>query len=150
MKLEKLAISLLILTVFVGCDHPAYAGETIKPGSIIKVYDGDTFTINIDGDCPNILCSKIPVRINGIDAPELRGKCAQEKSGAMDSRAYLAHLLLNAKDVELRNVRRDKYFRINAAVFVDGVDVGSAMISKGLARPYSGGKRNGWCGANPL
>ncbi|MER2511513.1 MAG: thermonuclease family protein [Nitrosomonas ureae] len=147
MKLAKLAIVLLILTVFVGCDHPAYAGETIKPGSIIKVYDGDTFTINIDGDCPNILCSKIPVRIIGIDAPELRGKCEEEKSGAMDSKAYLTNLLLSAKDVELRNVHRDKYFRINAAVFADGVDVGTDMISKGLARPYSGGKRSGWCNA---
>ena len=145
MKLAKLAIDLLMLTVFVGCDHPAYAGETIKPGSIIKVYDGDTFTINIDGDCPNILCSKIPVRINGIDAPELRGKCEQEKSGAMDSRAYLANLLLNAKDIELRNVHRDKYFRINAEVFADGVNVGSDMISKGLARPYRGDKRSRWC-----
>lgn len=145
MKLVTLTIALFVLSLVFGCDHPAYAGETIKPESIIKVYDGDTFTINIDGDCPNILCSKIPVRINGIDAPELRGKCAQEKSAAMDSRAYLAHLLLNVKDVELRNVRRDKYFRINAAVFVDGLDVGADMISKGLARPYSGGKRNGWC-----
>ncbi|PSJ16078.1 thermonuclease family protein [Nitrosomonas supralitoralis] len=145
MKLAKLAVVLLIMTVIVGCDSPVYADETIKPGSIVRVYDGDTFTINIDGDCPSILCSKIPVRINGIDAPELRGKCEQEKIGAMDSRAYLAHLLLNAKDVELRNIHRDKYFRINAAVFADGVDVGADMISKGLARPYSGGKRNGWC-----
>lgn len=97
MKLAKLAVVLLIMTAIIGCDHPAHAGETIKPGSIIKVYDGDTFTINVDGDCPNILCSKIPVRINGIDAPEIRGKCEQEKSGAMDSRAYLVHLLLNAR-----------------------------------------------------
>ncbi|WP_293006033.1 thermonuclease family protein [Nitrosomonas sp.] len=145
MKLAKLAIVLLMLTVFVGCDHPAHAGETIKPGSIISVHDGDTFTINVDGDCPNILCSKIPVRINGIDAPELRGKCEHEKSGAMDSRAYLTHLLLSAKEVELRNVHRDKYFRINAAVFVDGLDVGADMISKGFARSYGGGKRAGWC-----
>ncbi|MBY0475389.1 MAG: thermonuclease family protein [Nitrosomonas sp.] len=145
MKLAKLTIVLFVLAVIVGCDNPAYAGETIKPGSIIKVYDGDTFTINIDGDCPTILCSKIPVRINGIDAPELRGKCDQEKSGAIDSRAYLAQLLLNSQEIELRNVARDKYFRINAEVFADGINVGADMISKGLARPYSGGKRSGWC-----
>lgn len=145
MKLAKLVIVLFIVAVIIGCDNPVYAGETIKPKSIIRVYDGDTFTINVDGDCPGVLCNRIPVRINGIDTPEIRGKCEQEKIGAIDSRTYLAQLLLNAKEIELRNLGRDKYFRINAEVFADGVNVGADMISKGLARPYSGGRRSGWC-----
>lgn len=45
----------------------------------------------------------------------------------------------------MRNVDRDKYFRINTEVFADGVNVGADMISKDLARAYAGGKRSGWC-----
>lgn len=129
------------------CSDSVYAGTVIKPDSVVKVYDGDTFTVNIAG-CPDVLCKNMPVRISGIDAPEIRGKCPQEISGAIAAKNYLAGQVMNAKDIALHDPTRDKYFRINAHVLVDGVSVGDDMVSKGLARTYTGGKRIGWCPDN--
>jgi endonuclease YncB( thermonuclease family) len=48
--------------------------------------------------------------------------------------------------VTLTAVGPDKYRkRIDAYVSIDGRDLGDALISAGLARPYSGGHRADWC-----
>lgn len=143
MKLLNSLIICFALFLY-GCGDTVYASEILKPDSVVRVHDGDTFSVNIGG-CPDVLCQHLSVRINGIDAPEMRGKCSQEKAMAVIARNYLSSRILNAGDVELRNVSRDKYFRINADVFADGVNVGADMISNGLARSYGGGKRGGWC-----
>lgn len=121
------------------------AGEPLTPSAITSIYDGDTFTIDLAG-CPPVLCRRISVRINGIDAPEMRGKCGQEKEKARQAKQFLVQRLRGGKLIELRNVARDKYFRLRADVVIDGVDVGGEMIRNNLARRYDGGKRVGWCG----
>lgn len=121
------------------------ASATLTPTAITSIYDGDTFTVNLPG-CPAVLCERISVRINGIDAPEMRGKCAQEKARARQAKQFLVGKLRSGKVVELRNVERDKYFRLRADVFIDGADVGKEMLDKSLVRQYAGGKRGGWCG----
>ena len=141
---NSLLICCFVFFMF-GCDNQAYAGSVIKADSVYRVHDGDTFTINILG-CPDVLCQRIPVRINGIDAPEIRGKCSLESLGAQAAKKYLSGQVMNAKDIALHDPTRDKYFRISAYVFVDGVNVGDEMVKQGLARTYSGGKRAGWCG----
>jgi len=44
---------------------------------VIKVYDGDTFTVEAY-PWPS-LEAKTSVRVNGVDTPEIRGKCEAEK-----------------------------------------------------------------------
>lgn len=145
MRLLNSVILSLVLLLY-GCGDPVFAGSTIKPDAVVKVHDGDTFLINITG-CPDVLCLHVPVRMSGIDAPEMRGKCQKEKAGALVAKDFLVRKLSSASPgtIELRNVSRDKYFRINADVWVGGVNIGQEMISKGIARPYNGGKRGGWC-----
>ena len=133
-----------MMTLLSACDS-VYADTAIKPDSVVKVHDGDTFIVNIAG-CPDVLCKNMPVRISGIDAPEMKGKCAQENAGAIAAKNYLAGQVMNAKDIALHDPTRDKYFRISAHVFADGVNVGDEMVRQGLARTYSGGKRASWCG----
>lgn len=41
---------------------------------VISVYDGDTFRVNIKG-YPDVIGENIAIRVNGIDTPEIRGKC---------------------------------------------------------------------------
>lgn len=85
------------------------------------------------------------VRLNGLDTPELRGKCESEKAKAAAARAYLRRLTL-AQKITLSDITADKYGgRVNAVVKVGTVDVTSRMISEGHARPYQGGQRQGWC-----
>ena len=49
--------------------------------------------------------------------------------------------------IELRNIKRGKYFRIVADVYLDGnVSYAKEMLKLGLAVPYNGGHKNKvWC-----
>ena len=108
-------------------------------------YDGDTFTVDIL-DFPNIIGSKIEIRINGIDTPEMKGKCEKEKEIALKAKIYLNSILKTAKNISLVNVKRDKYFRILADVYVDNIKVSDLLLEQNLAVPYDGGtKTTDWC-----
>ena len=117
----------------------------ITVSEVISVYDGDTFKVNID-NYPAVIGESISIRIRGIDAPEIRGKCVSEKAKAIEARDFLKQRLASGKLIELHNVQRGKYFRLVAKVVVDDVDVSQALIDKGLARLYDGrAKRETWC-----
>ena len=111
---------------------------------VTSIYDADTFTVNIKG-YPPIVGERIPVRILGIDAPELRGKCESEKIAARKAKQYTVEALRKAKVIELKDMQRGKYFRVLAHVYVDGKSLGKELIKAGHARDYDGGKRIGWC-----
>lgn len=112
-------------------------------GKVASVYDGDTFRV-IPKNLPKYMGDSIPVRIVGIDAPEMRGKCTQEKERAIAARNVLMGLI-SARDVTLVDVKRDKYFRLLASVKVNNLDVGEHMIKTGYAVKYQGKKRGDWC-----
>ncbi|HAT50611.1 MAG: thermonuclease family protein [Nitrospirae bacterium] len=111
-------------------------------------YDGDTLRFDIPG-VHLLFGGNIPVRVRGVDTPEIRAKCPVEKRMALEARERVRQLLANAKRITLRETGRDKYFRIVARVEADGVDVGEMLIGAGLAVPYDGDRKTGgWCGAN--
>ncbi len=116
----------------------------VKVDRIYSVYDADTFRADID-KWPLVIGHHIPIRINGIDAPEIRGKCQAEKNKAKLARAFTLNTLTNAQTIELGNIKRGKYFRILADVYVDNKNLAQMLIKVGHARAYDGGKRQGWC-----
>ena len=69
---------------------------------------------------PAIIGERIPIRVNGVDAPEIRGKCVTEKKNARLAKQFTVDKLRNAKKIELRNMKRGKYFRIIVGVYIDG------------------------------
>lgn len=111
---------------------------------VTSIYDADTFRASIDG-WPGIIGKRVPVRVKGIDAPELRGKCAAEIGAARQAKQVAVSLIREAKVIELRSIERGKYFRVLADVHLDGVSLGQELMRKGLARPYDGGKKSSWC-----
>ena len=112
---------------------------------VTSIYDGDTFRANIAG-WPDIIGERIPIRIKGIDTPELRGKCQQEKILARKAKQITVEMLRNAKVIELRNMHRGKYFRIVADVYANGKNVAKELVNRGLAVLYDGGRKNkDWC-----
>lgn len=113
--------------------------------AIISIYDADTFTINLPCNMP-VVCKSVPIRAEGYDAPEIRGKCEEEKALAQEAKAYVTETLKKSKKIELRDLVRDKYFRLRAKVYVDGQALDRLIIDKELARAYHGGTRRGWCG----
>ncbi len=128
------------------CDHTRNIFRCVK---FVKNYDGDTITVSIPSVHP-LLGEKISVRVLGIDAPELRSDDPCERQAAAKAREELTKMLEGGKQINLRSIGRDKYFRVLAEVEVDGKDMAEEMIKSGLAVPYDGGTHPSvnWCHRN--
>ena len=134
-------IRLFILLFSVFCCGVANA----VPAVVDYHFDGDTFSAGVMLDADVQIT--VRVRLINIDTPEMNGKCAAEKIMAQNAKDLLVTLIPRGTTVDLQNIKDDKYLgRINANVILsDGRDLGRIMIDSGLARPYSGGKRQSWC-----
>ena len=139
----KIAVVLLVTSfTFSVQAAPQYGTATVS--KVISVYDGDTFRVNIDS-LPPIVGKNIAIRVNGVDTPEIRGKCQYEKNLALEARDFVRGKLANAKEIKLTNLQRGKYFRVVANVLVDGVSLEQELLDNELAYEYSGGKKLSWC-----
>lgn len=112
----------------------------------VRNYDADTITVVVPGAHP-LFGQNIPVRVLGIDTPEIKTKDSCEKQKAKEAKELVASMLKKAKRIDLEKIQRDKYFRILADVRVDRVSLGETLLSKGLAYPYDGGTKRSinWC-----
>ncbi len=127
---------------------------------VLNVYDGDTFTVRVHpgrdfyvniwpGLTINLgldnISIKTSVRLRGVDTPELRGKCEEEKVAARLARAFTIKALEGG--ATLTAVKKGKYAgRVIATVtLAGGEDLAEELIAAGLGRAYDGGKREGWC-----
>ena len=115
------------------------------PAEVLRVIDGDTFEARVRIWPGMDVTTK--VRLRGIDAPEMRARCEDERVMALAARDALVRLLAQGS-VGVTGVGQDKYGgRVDADVSTAGTpDVSAAMLDGGFARPYSGGKRQSWCG----
>lgn len=86
-------------------------------------------------------------RLVGFDTPEtFRAQCAEEHRLGQKAKRRLEEIILTAGHVQLEiQEHPDKYGRHLAVARAGGHEVGSILISEGLARPYQGGKRSPWC-----
>jgi len=142
-RIKPLILSASILLIPVG----SFADSTITgpvSAKVVKVYDGDTFTVEAY-PWPG-LEAKASVRVDGVDSPEIRGKCEAEKQKAIEARDFVQGLILN-KTIFLKKPKPGKYYgRVIAEVFLDaGENLADKIISQGLGREYHGGRREGWC-----
>jgi endonuclease YncB( thermonuclease family) len=109
-------------------------------------YDGDTCMVSLPGVLP-FFGDHILIRLDGIDTPEIKGKCERESLLAREARNFLRGVMEQAITIRLVKPRRDKYFRIDATILADGVNTSELMINKGHAVRYDGGtKQKDWCG----
>jgi endonuclease YncB( thermonuclease family) len=115
------------------------------PAEVLRTVDGDTFEARVRL-WPG-LDTTTKIRLLGIDAPELsRARCPAERSKAEAAKNALAAILVEG-EVTVRHVRLDKY---GGRVLADAAtratpNVSAAMLARGLARPYDGGRRESWC-----
>jgi len=116
-----------------------------KGAIYVRNYDGDTITFNLPNLHP-IIGKKIRVRLNGIDTPEIKGKCDKEKYDAEQAREMVGDILKDAEKITLKNMQRGNYFRIASDVIVDGESLADILIEAGMAVRYDGGKKtHKWC-----
>jgi endonuclease YncB( thermonuclease family) len=91
-------------------------------GRIVGVTDGDTLTV-LRGQ------KQVKVRLYGIDAPERRQAWGDRARQALGE---LAH----GQAVEVQEMDVDRYGRTVAQLEVQGQDVGTEMVRRGLAWVY--------------
>lgn len=122
-------------------------GAEILPGPIsatlTRVIDGDTVEVRARIWLGQVV--EVAVRLAGVDAPELRARCAQER---IQAEAAAAHLQpLEGSSILLTNVMSDKFGgRVRADVYHTEMGaLAASLINAGLARPYNGDQRRGWC-----
>lgn len=109
----------------------------INKGDVIKVYDGDTFTLAGHLPYDGSPLYRFSVRLNGIDCAEIKGTTEEEKEYAVKARLELEQLIMD-KNVILKNVKNEKYGRLLADVFIGDLHVNQHMIDRGLAVEYDG------------
>ena len=102
--------------------HPNW--QSLEQATVLKVIDGDTIHVLIDGE-------RQPVRYYGIDAPEEGEKCYQE---ATERNRQLVGTTVRLEP-DARD--KDKYGRLLRYVFTnEGISVDSALVSEGLAKAW--------------
>ena len=111
----------------------------------IVCYDGYTCYVTMSV-LPKPL-QKMSVRILGIDTPEIRGaECEKEKELGLKARTFANKVFREARNIKFSDLKWDKYGgRILSNVYLDGYLYADMIINEQLARPYDGGKKEGWC-----
>jgi micrococcal nuclease len=101
-----------------------------------RALDGDTY-----------ICRGERIRLENVDAPELHARCAAELEAARAATRFAQAALDGAREIRIEVGRRsrDRYGRTLARVAIDGRDLGELLVDVGLARPYHGERRLGWC-----
>lgn len=102
------------------------------PAVVLNVHDGDTMTAAIDVGFN--LTMTIPLRIYGINAPELATQAGK------DALAYAETLVKVGDRIMVVSHGWDKYApRADCTVNLpDGSDFGTLMLNSGHAIPYAG------------
>ena len=114
----------------------------ITGGRVIKVYDADTITIATRLPFNDSPLYRLSVRLNGIDAPEIKGKdiSNEEKEAAIIARDVVSKMILH-KDVVLKNIQTEKYGRVLADVYIDNINLNEYLITHKYAVKYDGGTK---------
>ena len=110
-----------------------------------RCYDGDTCTFSLPGVHP-LFGKEIPVRLAGIDTPEIKAACLQEKVLALQAREYVRTTLSKAQRIDLIDASRGKYFRVVARIVADGQDLTALLLNQNLGVPYASDRKSRpWC-----
>lgn len=146
--MPRLKFSSIILLISLLSSTPAQAKPKTYGDAVvirlISVYDGDTFRADIEGR-PEVCGINMPIRLYGVDTPELRAKSVKIKALAKKAREFTRQKLRAAKKIVLKDIHRGKYFRFVADVEVDGQSLAEGLIKAGLAKRYDArGKKPDW------
>ena len=120
---------------------PKYSYTNVE---VTRVVDGDTIEVVVDLGFRVMM--KMPLRIYGINTPELKQPNHDEAVAALQKilkmKPTKAHPSPTTK-VSVNTIKpREKYGRYLAEVFLaDGTSVAERMIATGFAVPYFGGAR---------
>lgn len=101
--------------------------------TVVAVYDGDTITVRTT--------ETIKIRLDGIDAPELKQPHGQASKQALSA-------LVFGKTITVKPKSKDRYGRTLARLEADGVDINLQMVATGHAWWYEQYAKNDMLLAN--
>ncbi|MDF1670214.1 MAG: thermonuclease family protein [Roseovarius sp.] len=136
LALWQVAGATLLISIFATASNAeAFTWRACQDGQkrVTCVVDGDT-----------LWYQGTKIRLIGIDAPEVEGKCHRERQLASDATAHLTALL----NTGLRRIAfdgEDRYGRALARLWVTDGEIGPAMIAAGLAEEFGTGRPPPWC-----
>lgn len=108
-----------ILLVFANAVSIAFSQENAK---VIRVKDGDTYVLLSQNN-------KHTVRLLNVDAPELN------QNWGLQAHRKVKELILG-KDVRFETIKKDKYGRELASIYLNGQRLDSTLIVNGWAWHY--------------
>lgn len=124
---------------------PALAKDVVPgpiPAEVLRVVDGDTLDVRAQIWLGMIM--EIRVRVNGVNTPEMKGKCPEEKAMALLAKEFVIEK--TSAGVVLQNIQYGKWAgRVVADVIVRNQNLAAQLIAVKLGRAYKGGKRLSWC-----
>ena len=91
---------LIAILGLLGWGFNSSAQEAVSVDKVVSVYDGDTMRVNVSG-WPPVVGQNMPIRVRGVDTPEIRGKCQEEKRQAYAARNYVRERVAQAHAIEL-------------------------------------------------
>ena len=106
----------------------------------IRNYDGDTLNFDLGDDIPQLF-RKMPLRLYGIDTPEIKAKSEIERTKAIEVRDFVTQEMKNAKRIDLLDCSKGKYFRILCNVSYDGKNLTNELLKRKMGYEYFGGKK---------
>jgi len=114
-------LSFLAITTWIAvADVTAKDAPQTITGRVVGVHDGDSITVLAPGN------ELIKVRLEGIDAPEMKQPFSQQSKVALSE-------LVFGKAVVLLVTGKDRYKRTLAVVRADSINVNLEMVRRGLA-----------------
>lgn len=91
-------------------------------GKVVKVADGDTFTMLVNKE-------QIKIRLHGIDCPE------KSQDFGNVAKTFLSDMVAG-KLVKVKKMDTDRYGRTIGMVFIEGKNVNEELLRAGLAWHY--------------
>lgn len=102
------------------------------------VYDGDTLEVDLPELGPG-WGRNFSIRVRGVDTAERKGyQGLAENYMAIAARNLVINSLINAKEIQLIDVIKGKYFRAVVDLQFDGKSLSSQLLKYKLAVPYQG------------
>ena len=109
----------------------AHDNKNLRCVRYISNYDGDTIRFHIK-DVHPLFGDNLVVRLSGLHTPQLKSGKNCEKTKAIQAKTFVKKALRKARQIDLRNIRRSRYFGLIANVEADGKRLGDLLVAKGL------------------
>ena len=112
--MKRILTAFVIGSTLIGASTDIFADPTTLTGTVSKVRDGDTIEVG-----------KIPIRLNGVSAPEMNEPLGPQ------SKAFMIDLVMG-KHVRCELDGSKTHDRFVGICYLDEQDIGARLIANGL------------------